>query len=229
MTLAATGVDADDCLADLAASVRDGDAYASFSPAHPILAKLHRVQSGMRLVRVPWRFDVACCAVLQQRVTVREAWQQWRRIAYKYGDVADDLRAFPSAERIAQMESWRLEELGVDPKRTRAMIALARDARRRGIFGWLDVARVRKHMQAIHGIGPWTTEMTLGFGYGDPDALPLADLHLPHLVTWALAREPRGTDARMEELLEPCRGHRFRAVRLLLAAGITVPRTRRER
>jgi 3-methyladenine DNA glycosylase/8-oxoguanine DNA glycosylase len=162
--------------------------------------------------------------VLQQRVTVREAWQQWSRIARRYGTPAGDLMAFPSAERVARMDSWRFEQLGVDPKRTRAMIGLARDVVRRGTFGWTDVARVRKHMRAVRGIGPWTTEMTLGFGYGDPDAVPLADLHLPHLVTWALARERPGSDERMVELLEPYRGQRFRALRLLLAAGIRVPR-----
>jgi 3-methyladenine DNA glycosylase/8-oxoguanine DNA glycosylase len=234
VTVEARGADEESTVADLCASLQRDDGYASFAPAHPLLAKLHRVLSGMRVVRVPWRFDVACCAVLQQRVTVREALQQWRRIAMKYGEVAEHgLRAFPSAERIARMESWRIEELGVDPKRTRAMIALARDVHRRDLFAspggtgaTTDVARVRKVMHSVRGIGPWTTELTLGFGFGDPDALPPADLHLPHLVTWALAREPVGTDARMEELLEPCRGHRFRAVRLLLAAGISVPRVR---
>jgi 3-methyladenine DNA glycosylase/8-oxoguanine DNA glycosylase len=224
--IVASGADEDRTLGDLEASLRADDGYASFAPAHPLLVKLHHVLSGMRLLRVPWRFDVACCAVLQQRVTVREAWQQWRRIVQRYGEIVPglSLRAFPSAQHIARMESWRLEEVGVDPKRTRAMIALARDVARRDLFANPDLTYIRKVMHSVRGIGPWTTEMTLGFGFGDPDALPLADLHLPHLVTWALAREPRGTDERMVELLEPCRGHRFRAVRLLLAAGITVPR-----
>jgi 3-methyladenine DNA glycosylase/8-oxoguanine DNA glycosylase len=225
LAMRAMGADADAIVDDMRESLDIDDGYGTFAPAHPLLAKLHRSLGGMRLVRVPWRFDVAACTVLQQRVTVREAWQQWSRIARRYGDVAPhDLRAFPGAERVANMESWRFEQLGVDPKRTRAMIGLARDVCRRGTFGWTDVSRVRKHMRAVRGIGPWTTEMTLGFGYGDPDALPLADLHLPHLVTWALARERRGSDERMQELLEPYRGHRFRAVRLLLAAGIAVPR-----
>ncbi len=220
----ATGPDAADVLADFASGFATDDGHAGFAPAHPLLAKLHRALVGLRLVRVPWRWDVAACTVLQQRVTVREAWQQWSRIARRYGTPAGDLMAFPSAERVARMDSWRFEQLGVDPKRTRAMIGLARDVVRRGTFGWTDVARVRKHMRAVRGIGPWTTEMTLGFGYGDPDAVPLADLHLPHLVTWALARERPGSDERMVELLEPYRGQRFRALRLLLAAGIRVPR-----
>ncbi len=233
ITFEASGADEAPTVADLDTSLQADDGYESFTPSNPLLAKLHRTLPGMRLLRVPWRFDVACCAVLQQRVTVREALQQWRRIVQRYGEVAPSrpaLRAFPSAERIAGMASWRLEELGVDPKRTRAMIALAREVHRRDLFGNPhDVARVRKIMRSIRGIGPWTTELTLGFGYGDPDALPVGDLHLPHLVTWALAREPRGTDARMEELLEPYRGHRFRVVRLLLAAGIAVPRVTTQR
>jgi hypothetical protein len=42
-------------------------------------------------------------------------------------------------------------------------------------------------------------------------------------VAWALAGEPRGTDERMLELLEPYRGQRGRVVRLLEASGIRAP------
>ena len=59
----------------------------------------------------------------------------------------------------------------------------------------------------------------MGFVLGDPDAVPTGDLHLPHEVAWALAGEESADDARMLELLEPFRGHRFRLLRLLLAAG----------
>ena len=52
---------------------------------------------------------------------------------------------------------------------------------------------------------------------GDSDAVALGDLHIPHMVTWALAGERRGSDERMVELLEPYRGHRARVVRLLMA------------
>lgn len=224
VTIEVVGPDERDVASDLELALRTDDGHASFAPTHPLLVKLHRVIAGLRIVRVPWRFDSAACTILQQRVTVREALQQWRRIALRYGEKVGDLHAFPSAERIARMESWRFEELGVDPKRTRALVTLARDIHRRDLFSKTDVALVRKHMMALRGIGPWTTENTLGFGFGDPDALPIADLHLPHLVCWALAREKPGTDERMTELLEPCRGHRFRALRLLMSAGITVPR-----
>ena len=59
---------------------------------------------------------------------------------------------------------------------------------------------------------------------GDADAVSLGDYHLPHLVAWALAGKPRGSDELMLELLEPYRGHRGRVLRLLQLAGITAPR-----
>jgi 3-methyladenine DNA glycosylase/8-oxoguanine DNA glycosylase len=55
---------------------------------------------------------------------------------------------------------------------------------------------------------------------GDPDAVSVGDYHLPTLVCWALADEPRGTDERMLELLEPYRGQRARVALLIEHAGI---------
>jgi hypothetical protein len=51
----------------------------------------------------------------------------------------------------------------------------------------------------------------------------IGDFHTPHLVSWLLAGEPRGTDARMLELLEPYRGQRARVVRLLELSGHRPP------
>jgi 3-methyladenine DNA glycosylase/8-oxoguanine DNA glycosylase len=59
---------------------------------------------------------------------------------------------------------------------------------------------------------------------GDPDAVSEGDFHLPNLVAFALAGEPRGTDARMLALLEPWRGNRARVIRLLELSGIEAPR-----
>jgi hypothetical protein len=52
----------------------------------------------------------------------------------------------------------------------------------------------------------------------------VGDFHLPNLVAWALAGEPRADDVRMLELLEPYRGQRGRVQRLLEASGMQAPR-----
>jgi 3-methyladenine DNA glycosylase/8-oxoguanine DNA glycosylase len=60
--------------------------------------------------------------------------------------------------------------------------------------------------------------------FGDPDAVSVGDFHIPNMVAWALAGEPRGIDERMLELLEPYRGQRGRVIRLLELAGFGAPR-----
>ena len=52
----------------------------------------------------------------------------------------------------------------------------------------------------------------------------VGDFHIPHLVSWNLAGEPRADDARMLELLHPYRGQRGRVIRLLEAGGRRPPR-----
>jgi 3-methyladenine DNA glycosylase/8-oxoguanine DNA glycosylase len=60
--------------------------------------------------------------------------------------------------------------------------------------------------------------MVMGFALGDPDAVPVGDLHLLSQLARALVGETRADDTRMLALLEPHRGQRFRLMRLLLAA-----------
>jgi 3-methyladenine DNA glycosylase/8-oxoguanine DNA glycosylase len=60
--------------------------------------------------------------------------------------------------------------------------------------------------------------------FGDADAVSVGDFHLPHLVAWVLAGEPRADDARMLELLEPYRGERGRVIRLIESGASRPPR-----
>ena len=81
-----------------------------------------------------------------------------------------------------------------------------------------------KRLMAFDGIGPWTAAFVMAASRGDADAVPVGDYHLPNMVAWALAREPRADDARMLELLKPYRGHRGRVIRLLKQAGVHAPK-----
>lgn len=184
---------------------------------HPHLKRMARRLRGIRLLRMPWSFDCAASVVLQQRVRFRDAMIGFRRIAERWGLRTEHGVAFPTARTIAKLAPYEFERLGVDAKRARALVRLAREDVFSNFLSGTDHDRLRKRLRAIPGIGPWTTEMILGFGYGDADAVPVGDLHLPSLVCDTLAGEPGGGDDRMLELLEPYRGQRFRIIRLIWA------------
>jgi 3-methyladenine DNA glycosylase/8-oxoguanine DNA glycosylase len=88
----------------------------------------------------------------------------------------------------------------------------------------LPLVDAYRRFRALPGVGAWTAAEVAFRALGDPDAVSLGDFHIPNMVAWALAGEPRGTDHRMLELLEPYRGQRGRVIRMLEAAGISAPR-----
>jgi 3-methyladenine DNA glycosylase/8-oxoguanine DNA glycosylase len=61
----------------------------------------------------------------------------------------------------------------------------------------------------------WTSAEARQRAAGDPDAVSVGDYHLKNAVGWALAGKDRSTDEEMLALLEPFRGHRHRATRLI--------------
>ena len=217
--------------ADAAASLSEfidgfplADGCDGFDPRHPVLQRVVRSCGGLRLLRVPWAFDVAAGAVLQQRVRWQVGYGDFRRIANRWGTPASGGMTFPTARQLAAVSPAAIEAQGIDPKRARALHALARlETVRPFLKGEADPARLRLRLRQVPGIGPWTANMIAGYAAGDPDAVPTGDLHLPSLVTSALAGEPEGTDDRMLELLEPYRGQRFRVVRLLSWAARRAP------
>src|SRR5690606_6746255 len=87
----------------------------------------------------------------------------------------------------------------------------------------LPLAETAAKLALISGVGPWTIGIAMGPACGDDDAVPVGDYHLPNLVAWNLAGEPRGDDPRMLELLEPYRPQRGRVLRLLSLAGRRAP------
>jgi 3-methyladenine DNA glycosylase/8-oxoguanine DNA glycosylase len=205
--------------------MRQRDGYGEFMTEDTGVLRLHRMLPGLRVIRVPWLYDMTCSAILQQRIRTVDAMRDWRRITQRYGsDAPLGLRAFPSAEALAAVPQFALEEMGVDAKRAKTLLRFAREMQFVSLRPSMDFAALRKALLRVSGIGPWTTETVMGYGAGDTDAAIPGDLHLPHLVCYALAGEPEGSDERMMELLEPFRGHRFRIIRLLYEAGLSVPR-----
>ena len=121
------------------------------------------------------------------------------------------------------MPTWWFHPLGIEVKRARTLVAVARVAHRLWEWATLGADGAAEKLALVPGVGPWTIGMVRGPVFGDDDAVPVGDFHFPHTVSWNLAGEPRGDDARMLELLEPYRPQRGRVLRLLGLAGKRAP------
>jgi 3-methyladenine DNA glycosylase/8-oxoguanine DNA glycosylase len=192
-----------------------------FRTEHPLLRHLARRHAGLRIGRTEAVFETAMLVTLEQRITTHEAWRNWRALVRALGERApgplEGLWAPPSPERIARTPFEVFHRFGVERRRAEIVRRCAVVARRLEETANLPLEVAYQRFRAIPGVGPWTAARIALIALGDPDAVALGDLHLPHLVSWALAGERRGSDERMLELLEPYRGHRARVIRLLMA------------
>jgi 3-methyladenine DNA glycosylase/8-oxoguanine DNA glycosylase len=199
----------------------------AFRAHHPLIADLHRRLRGMRLTRTGRPSEALIPAVLEQKVTGLQARRAYRRLALSLGEAAPgpaDLVMPPDPDAVARLPSFRLHPFGVERRRAERLIGLCRRAVEIDALVAEPPSTAREHLERFPGIGPWTAAEVARLALGDPDAVSVGDYHLPNVVAWALAREPRGNDARMLELLAPYEGQRGRVQMLLEAAGIGAPK-----
>jgi 3-methyladenine DNA glycosylase/8-oxoguanine DNA glycosylase len=203
------------------------DDRAGFDPSHPVVADLHRHADGLRLPRTERVLEALVPAILSQMVTGFEAKRSYRQLVERWGEPAPGpggLRLPPAPEVVAELGYYELHVLGVEKKRADTLKRACAHAARLEAAGELSTADLRARLEAIPGIGVWTSAEVARLAHGDADAVSVGDLHLKNLVAFALAGEPRGTDDRMLELLEPFAGHRGRVCLLIESAGVSAPR-----
>ena len=177
------------------------------------------------MARTDRLWDSLVGAVFGQKVQTANAKKAIRLLARRHGEPAPGPhRAWilPAPATVARMGYHHFHPLGVERKRAEILIRVAREMPRLGGLDHDDPPAVQARLQRITGIGPWTAAMVTATALGDADAVPVGDYHVPNNVSWLLAGEPRGSDERMLELLEPYRGHRWRVVRI--AKGVGAPR-----
>lgn len=233
----AWGPGTDEALERVPAFVGLDDDDSGFDPSlHPKVAALARRLRGVRLGRTGSVFEALVPAILEQRITGTEAWRGYRRLVRSLAMPAPGelgLLMPARASDVAALPSWTFPSLGIEPRRGALLRRVATDAPRLEALaararepggGGLGAAELDARLRGYPGIGPWTSAEVRLRALGDPDAVSLADAHLPNVVAWILAGEPRATDDRMLELLAPWVGHRARVIRLLELSGQPPPR-----
>jgi endonuclease III len=206
----------------LAGALDEPDAFV---PHDELMAGIWRDHRSVVLTRTE-PFPVLVAAILEQKVQGLEARRAWRAVVTATADPAPGelgLYLPPDPERLASIPSWLLTKMGVVHRRAATLREVARHPKKIAALRDATPTAARTFLEKLPGVGPWTAGEVCRIALGDPDAISVGDYHLPHIVSWAFAGEPRGTDERMLQLLEPYRGQRGRVEVLLEASGITAP------
>jgi endonuclease III len=225
VTARAWGSGAEHAIASAAELVGEEDRPELFDPQHAVLADLVRRHPGLRLPRTRRVLHTLVPTILEQKVTGTEAYRSYGSLLRRYGEPAPGPLALvlpPSPAALAALPYHAFHPLGVE--RRRADVIRRAAARANALESAPTGAEAGRRLGSLPGIGQWTVAEVLRVAFGDPDAVSVGDFHVPNMVAWALAGEPRAGDARMLELLEPYRGQRGRAQRLLELGRIVAPR-----
>ena len=190
-----------------------------------LVAELRRAAPGLRMCRTQAVVETIVPFILEQKVTAIEAKRGWRRMVSAWGEPAPGPAATagvalpPAPERLAAEPYWRFHAFGIEKKRADIIRRSCGLGPRLEEVVEMPGEEAERRMQAIPGIGPWTSRLVSQVALGDPDAVVVGDYHFPHIVSYTLTGERKGSDERMLELLEPHRPWRGMAQRLIIGGG----------
>lgn len=163
---------------------------------------------GSKLLLDPDPFESLIRTIICQQLNLSFAGTLIERLAQLAGEeMAVDgkpMLAFPSAERIAALSVEQLRECSFSQRKAEYVI----DAARLIACGGIDFGRLTQlsdedviaELTKIRGIGRWTVECLLIFGFGRPDLLPAADIGLRNGVKKVYGLDFQPSAAEVESL-----------------------------
>ena len=226
---AAWGPGADWALEQLPAMLGAEDDPTGFEPRHPAVADTHRRHPHLRIGRTGLVMEALVPAVIEQKVSGKEAFSGFQRLVFRFGERAPgpgvemNLWVQPSPEQLRVIASWEWLKLHIDPARSRTVVRAARVAP--GLERTADQVgeELDRRLRSVPGIGVWTSAEIRVRAHGDADAVSFGDYHIAKNVGWALTGAEVDDDG-LAELLEPYRPHRYRVQRLVELSGLHRPR-----
>ena len=205
------------------------DPLEEFVPHHDVVAKALRAQRNWRLGRTELVIDALVPAIIEQRVTGKQAFAGYRTLVRRFGAVAPGpagscgLRTPPSAAAWARVPSWEWLRAGVDAQRADTIMRAVRVAERLQECVDLPREQADQRLRAVPGIGVWTAAEVAQRAFGDADAVSFGDYHVAKNIGFALTGAPVD-DEQLAILLRPYAGHRYRVQYLVAATGLGRPR-----
>lgn len=205
------------------------DDWTGFEPRHPVLEELRRRHPHARLGRTGLVMEALVPAIIEQKVTGKEAFGGFRSLVHRFGERAPGpgrarkVWVQPTPERLRTIPSWEWLRMHIDPARSRTVVTVAKVADSLQRTATLPPDEADRRLRSVPGVGVWTSAEVRQRAFGDPDAVSFGDYHVAKDVGWALTGSPFD-DAELEAFLEPWRPQRGRVPMLVAMGGLRRPR-----
>ena len=210
----------------LPALLGDEDDDIRFEVHHDVLHDVRRRHVHWRVPRTRLVVDALVPAILEQKVTSKQAFGGYRTLVRRFGGPAPGPAPVllpPTVQQWRRIPSWEWLRAGVDAARSDTVMRALQVAHRLEETVDLPVPQAHSRLRAVPGIGRWTAAEVAQRALGDADAVSFGDYHVAKNIGWALTgREV--DDTQLEVLLRPYAGHRFRVQYLVNAGGLGRPR-----
>ena len=165
---------------------------ASDLRSDPVMASLTEECPGLRVPGSWDGFELAVRAIIGQQISVTAATCMMGKLVQHLGQPLEKINGvthlFPTAEALA---TAREHQLQMPQKRAAAIRTLAR-AVCEGKVQFekvMNVEEFSRQLQAIPGIGNWTTQYIAMRALGEPDAFPSGDLGLLRRLSLKTGKE----------------------------------------
>jgi 3-methyladenine DNA glycosylase/8-oxoguanine DNA glycosylase len=219
-------------LAGLPELLGDADDPTGFPVRHEVLRQIARDHRDWRVAHSGLVLDSLLPAIIEQRVTGKQAFSAYRRLVQRYGDPApgprDEIAALrlmvpPEASGWRRIPSWEWLRAGVDAQRSDTLQRVLQVADRLEECASMPREKAWQRLRSVPGIGVWTAAETMQRAAGDADAVSFGDYHVAKDIGHALTGRAV-TDEELARLLQPYAGHRYRVQYLVTAGRLGAPR-----
>jgi DNA-3-methyladenine glycosylase II len=191
--------------------------------AHPVLGPLAAELRGLKPFRPASLFDMLVMAVTEQQISLAAAQRIQARLVERFGDEAEGLPVFPSAQTLAGVPLDALTDCGLSGRKAEYVTGAAQLV----VSGALDLEaleqasndEVREAISSVRGFGMWSADYVLIRGLGRPDVVPYDDLGIRRVAGNMLGGGGVLTPAETEAVLAPFAPFRGLATFYLLVAS----------
>jgi DNA-3-methyladenine glycosylase II len=167
----------------------DGSGFPAVGERDPVVGRLQQRYPGLRPVTFWSPYEAAAWAVISHRIRITQAAAVKARMAEQLGEPVElhgrRLAAFPAPARLAELDGFP----GLWGRKVESLRGIAEWA----LLGRLDAARLRSlpreralgELQELPGVGPFSAELILLRGAGDPDHFPGNEVRLQRAMVRA--------------------------------------------